>query len=80
MAVNKVSWEKVGRVTEPGRYMYTFGWVTITAEDIDIWRKFPEATFTLVAQPSTEASLGDDEFRLGTFDISPNRSVNPASG
>jgi hypothetical protein len=71
MGVTKISWEKVGRVTEPGRYMYTFGWLTITAEDIDIWSKFPRATFTLVTRPSTEASLGEDEFCLGSFDISP---------
>lgn len=72
MNINKISWEKVGRVTEPGRYMYKFGWLTITAEDLDVWKKFPSATFMLVAQPSTEASLGEEEFRLGCFDISPD--------
>lgn len=72
MGVNKVSWEKVGRVAEPGRYMYTFGWLTITAEDLDIWKKFPNAKFTLVLQPSTEASLGEEEYRLGAFDVSPD--------
>jgi hypothetical protein len=72
MNTNKISWEKVGSVTQPGRYKYKFGWLTITAQDLDIWKKFPCATFTLVAQPPTEASLGDEEYRLGCFDISPD--------
>ena len=44
----KVTWQKVGRVTEPGRYMFTFGWVTIAAEDLAIWQQFPNASFALV--------------------------------
>ena len=28
--VNKVTWEVTGRVTDPGRYMSRFGWLTIT--------------------------------------------------
>ena len=50
--VNKVTWQKAGRVTEPGRYMFRYGWLTITAEDLAIWRQFPEASFTLVNLPS----------------------------
>src|SRR5204862_4158113 len=38
MAVDKITWDRVGRVTEPGRYIYTFGWLTITAGDLDIWK------------------------------------------
>ncbi len=72
MAVNKITWEKTGRVTEPGRYMYRFGWLTITAEDLNIWKQFPNAEFTLVVQPSTDVSLGEEEFRLGSFDIAPH--------
>lgn len=41
MAVNKITWDRVGRVTEPGRYMYTFGWLTITAGDLEIWKLYP---------------------------------------
>lgn len=70
MGVNKLTWENVGRVTGPGRYMYRFGWLTITAEDLDVWKSFPNAKFTLVNQPSTEASLTESEFRRGCFDIS----------
>ena len=41
LVVNKVTWQKVGRVTEPGRYMFRFGWLTVTAEDLAIWRAVP---------------------------------------
>jgi hypothetical protein len=82
MAVNKITWERVGRVTEPGRYMYTFGWLTITAGDLQIWQQYPDAAFTLLAHASSADSVSD-EFHLGAFDISPDaRSVsdNPYAG
>jgi len=46
--------------------MFTFGWLTITADDLAIWQQFPNAAFTLV---QTLASAGEagDEFRLGSF-------------
>ena len=34
LTVNKITWPQVGRVTEPGRYMFTFGWLTVTAVDV----------------------------------------------
>ncbi|GAC1628075.1 MAG: hypothetical protein NVS4B4_11100 [Bradyrhizobium sp.] len=76
--VNKVSWQQVGRVTEPGRYMFTFGWLTVAAEDLAIWRKFPDAAFTLVrttaapegvAPDGIEQVSGEEEFHLGAFDL-----------
>jgi hypothetical protein len=70
MPVSKVTWKKVGDVKEPGRYMHTFGWVTITADDLAIWEQFPDASFTLVVQPGSE-----DEYRLGVVDLHPNRST-----
>ncbi|OAF19582.1 hypothetical protein [Bradyrhizobium neotropicale] len=71
MAVNKVTWDKVGRVSEPGRYMYTFGWLTITAGDIAVWQQYPDAAFTLLADPLLDETTGD-EFHLGAFDIAPD--------
>ena len=65
LAVGKVTWQKVGRVTEPGRYMFTFGWVNITAEDLAIWKQFPNASFALVRM-LTEGV--EDEYHLGAFD------------
>lgn len=73
MAVDKISWDRAGHVTEPGHYMFTFGWLTVTAGDLEIWKQYPCATFTLVAQPPAENSIGE-EFRLGTFDVSPDAS------
>ena len=47
VAVNKVNWSQVGRVTEPGRYMFKFGWLTITEAELAVWQQFPQASFTL---------------------------------
>ena len=71
MAVNKITWDRVGRVTEPGRYMYTFGWLTITAGDLAIWQQYPKAAFTLLADHSEPVEAVGDEFHLGAFDIAP---------
>jgi hypothetical protein len=65
--VNKVTWQKAGRVSEPGRYMFRYGWLTVTADDIAIWQQFPEASFTLVNLPSTTDAT--EEFHLGAFEI-----------
>jgi hypothetical protein len=62
--IDKVNWNQVGRVTEPGRYQYTFGWLTVGAEDLAIWEQYPNAVFTLV----NHAAAGD-EYRLGTFEL-----------
>ena len=78
MAVNKLTWPQVGRVTEPGRYMFTFGWLTITAEDLAIWEKYPNAAFTLFGT-ATATEAGDEtveEFRLGTFELRENLSLS----
>ena len=66
--VHKVSWQQVGRVNEPGRYLFTFGWLTIKLEDIMIWQRFPDAIFTRVIQRANDETDGV-EFHLGTFEI-----------
>jgi len=50
--VNKITWRRAGGVTEPGRYMFTFGWLTVTEKDLAIWQQFPDASFTLVELPA----------------------------
>jgi hypothetical protein len=42
LPVNKITWPQVGRVTEPSRYMFTFGWLTVTAEDLAVWEQLPK--------------------------------------
>ncbi len=77
MPINKVTWQKVGHVTEPGRYMFRFGWLTIVAEDLAIWSQFPDASFTLVqtSAPPLAAEFDDEqiaetgEFHLGAFEL-----------
>lgn len=75
MGVNKVTWQQAGHVTKPGRYMFRFGWLTVTAEDLAIWDKFPDAAFALVkAVPATDANAADaaEEFHLGAFELREN--------
>jgi hypothetical protein len=75
--VNKLTWAQVGLVTEPGRYMFKFGWLTITVDDLAIWQKYPTAAFTLYSTSVARASETEDEtdeaageeFRLGTFEL-----------
>lgn len=64
--VQKVTWGQVGNVAEPGRYLFTFGWLTISADDLAIWTQFPNAAFTLVAESVADDA---DEFHLGAFDV-----------
>ena len=76
--VNKITWAQVGRVTEPGRYMFTFGWLTITADDLAIWEKYPNAAFTLYSTAAATEPEGEtvEEFRLGTFELRENLSLS----
>jgi hypothetical protein len=68
--VNKISWHKAGGVTEPGRYMFTFGWLTVTAADLAIWKLYPDALFTLVEMPAAGPSeFPSSEFHLGAFEL-----------
>jgi hypothetical protein len=69
LPINKITWAQVGRVSEPGRYMFTFGWLTITAEDLAIWKTYPDAAFTLLPKGAFESG---EEFALGLFDLHPS--------
>jgi hypothetical protein len=79
LPVNKVTWQQVGHVTDPGRYMFRFGWLTVASDDLAIWTQFPDASFTLVqtsapalanetktAEPTTTET---EEFHLGAFEL-----------
>ena len=73
-SVNKIIWAQAGRVTEPGRYMFKFGWLIVTPQDLAIWKQYPNAAFTLLrTAPAAEA---EDEFRLGTFELRENISLS----
>lgn len=73
--VDKVTWQKAGRVTEPGRYMFRFGWLTVTADDLKVWEQFPEAVFTLVKKP--DGGPDSDEHHLGLFELPSGTSPGP---
>lgn len=73
MAVDKVTWQQVGRVTDPGRYLFKFGWLTITADDLAVWKRFPHAAFTLVRTPPpaihADSDAIDEQLHLGAFEL-----------
>jgi len=54
--------------------MFTFGWLTVTAEDLAVWEQFPNAAFTLV-QTATATDAGE-EFRLGAFELQEKPPLN----
>ena len=86
MPVNKVTWQQAGHVTEPGRYMFRFGWLTVAPDDLAIWEQFPNASFTLVqtsapswvARPD-EPVVETDEFHLGAFELHTNDDFHEQS-
>lgn len=69
MPVNKVTWQQVGHVSEPGRYMFRFGWLTIAAEDLAVWGQFPDAVFALVKTAAATTTDAAEEFHLGAFEL-----------
>ena len=54
LTAKKITWATVGRATDPGRYMFRFGWLTITADDLAIWRAYPNAAFTLMPHSDSQ--------------------------
>ena len=67
MMTARISWDKVDRVQEPGRYKLSFGWVTVTSDHLDIWRQFRDATFALYELSGSEGNdywLGSVELNL----------------
>ncbi len=79
--INKVSWQQVGHVTEPGRYMFRFGWLTIAPGDLAIWTQYPDTSFTLVRSSlplAAEIELDNtpavetEEYHLGAFELHAN--------
>ncbi len=67
--VNKVTWQQAGHVSEPGRYMFRFGWLTISADDLAVWQQFPDAMFALVKTAAATATDEAEEFHLGAFEL-----------
>ena len=78
MAVNKITWAQAGRATDPGRYMFKFGWLTITADDLAVWKQYPSAAFTLykTGAATQAAHETEEEFRLGTFELRTNSNYS----
>lgn len=66
-------------MTEPGRYLFKFGWLTIAADDLAVWKQFPNAAFTLVRKPpssgQSETDEVSEELHLGAFELHENSVV-----
>jgi hypothetical protein len=75
--VDKITWHKAGEVTKPGRYMLRFGWLTVTTQDLAVWKQFPDAMFTLVKRATGAARDEPEEFLLGTFELPVNSPRQP---
>jgi hypothetical protein len=69
LAVNKITWQQAGHVNEAGRYMFRFGWLTVTVDDLAIWTQFPDASFALVKTAAIAATDETEEFHLGAFEL-----------
>ncbi len=64
--------------------MFTFGWLTVTEEDLAIWNQFPDATFTLVELPAPREDRGTEpvqpeEFHLGRLELPAIPSTQEAA-
>ena len=70
MPVNKIKWTELGLVTEPGRYEYPFGYLTVSSEDLAVSKQFPRASFTLI-----RGTENNTEFRLGAFTLPEDFSL-----
>jgi hypothetical protein len=75
LAINKVTWQQVGHVTEPGRYMFRFGWLTVAADDLAVWEQFPNAVFALVKTAAMTTTDAAEEFHLGAFELRDDPSL-----
>nr|WP_246784838.1 hypothetical protein [Bradyrhizobium sp. S69] len=54
--------------------MFKFGWLTITEQELAVWRQFPNASFTLYRPPAAET---EDDFRLGVFELPEPSAEDP---
>jgi len=74
--VNKITWQRAGGVTEPGRYMFTFGWLTVTPDDLAVWESVSAsrlhaggAALASRRKNGEAAEVHGEEFHLGTFEL-----------
>jgi len=49
--------------------MFRFGWLVVTADDLAVWERFPDASFTLVKAAGNPAPDEAEEFHLGAFEL-----------
>ena len=70
--MNKLTWAEVGMATDPGQYNSRYGLIEVTADNLWVWTKYPNAAF-VVMQPSPFSE--ETVSRLGTFELPENLDV-----
>jgi hypothetical protein len=68
----KLTWAQVGLAAEPGQYDSQHGVIEVTAADLWVWSKYPNAAFVLM-QPSPHSD--ETVSRLGTFELREDWTV-----
>jgi hypothetical protein len=72
--MHKLTWPEAGMVREPGQYESRFGLVEITADDLAVWTRFPQAAFTVTGlSPDSSA---ERILRLGAFELRTNSNYS----
>lgn len=79
ITARKVNWQQVGHATKPGRYLFTFGWLTIAEDDLAIWQTHPHAAFTLVPAKTIVDEDTPPEFHLGAFELHDDQAQSADS-
>jgi hypothetical protein len=64
--IPKLRWDDIGKATEPGQYKSRYGLIQVRADEIWIWKTYPNAAFAVI-QPSPYSD--QDVSRLGSFDV-----------
>jgi hypothetical protein len=64
--IPKLRWDDIGKTTEPGQHKSRYGLIHVRADEIRIWKTYPNAAFA-VMQPSPYSD--QNVSRLGSFDV-----------
>ena len=63
----KIAWTDVDKVEEVGEYAFRDGVIIIKRKHLDVWKRSPDATFTLVR--FVPASTGFQKYGLASGDL-----------
>ena len=73
----EVTWSDLGKPTKPGTYIYQDYEVVVDPHAIGIWRKYPNAVFTL---RFTDLWGGTRRASLGSYEVPGGKPDRPHDG